>query len=213
MNSRENDVESEADAEADAHALPYSWLRFGGLALFVGGVVGAAQLATGAAGWVWLALAALAILAGMAGMAVGLRGELMAGRTKLTTPERSRLRFDQWHGLWVVGYTFSFIFAVNTVPGVESIILRAILIAVPFVLMAILISEFVRMVVRSDEHQRAQHVAASAIGGGVLIVAAAVWSMLGDMMGGWPSPPGWAFIPAFVVVYVLALSVLSRGEA
>ncbi len=208
-----DDMDAETGAQSTGAALRNSGLRFGGLLLFISGTVAVAQLFAHGGGLPWIALAAAATIAGLIAMALGLRGELMAGRTKLTTPERSRLRFDQWHGLWVLGYVLSFIFGLNTVPNMENVILRGVLITLPLVMLGVMISEFIRMIIRSDEHQRAQHVTASAVGAGGLVVALGAWSTLGELLGGWPSPPGWTLIPAFVVIYVIALSILNRGEA
>ncbi|WP_421785588.1 hypothetical protein [Hyphobacterium sp.] len=188
-----------------------SGLRLTGLVAFVGGSIWAAHaFASGAP--LWTAAAAFTTLAGMVAMAEGMRRELMAGRTRLTTPERSRLRYDQWHGFWVIGYVFSFVLAVNVAPSLENLLAKSALIAVPMILLVGMVSEFVRMIVKSDERQRAQHITASAIGAGTLVVSIAAWGTLGELMGGWPSPPGWTLLPSFAIVYAIALSVLNRGE-
>jgi uncharacterized membrane protein YcjF (UPF0283 family) len=188
-----------------------SGLRLGGLAAFVGGSIWAAHAFASSAP-LWTALAALTTLVGMVALVAGMRRELMAGRTRLTKPERARLRYDQWHGLWVIGYVFSFVLAVNVAPSLENLLYKSALIAVPLLLLVGMVSEFVRMIVKSDEYQRAQHVTASAVSAGILVVALAVWGTMGELMGGWPSPPGWTLLPSFAIVYAIALSVLNRGE-
>ncbi|MBI1235724.1 MAG: hypothetical protein GC188_03470 [Alphaproteobacteria bacterium] len=188
-----------------------SGLRLGGVAAFVSGSIWAAHAFVANAP-LWTAVAALTTLVGMIALVAGMRRELMAGRTSLTNPERARLRFDQWHGLLVVAYAFSFVLAVNVAPSLENLLYKSALIAVPLLLLVGMVSEFVRMIVKSDECQRAQHVTASAISAGTLVVAIAVWGTIGELMGGWPSLPGWTLLPSFAIVYAIALSVLNRGE-
>ncbi len=206
--------ENDPDHEGEAKAVPGSLLRFGGLLAFVAGCVATANLITASDGRLWLVLAAAVTLSGMVAMAIGLRRELMAGRQSLTTPERAKLRFDQWHGLWVLGYVFSFVFAANILPSLENDLMRIALIVVPIVFFAVMVLEFVRMIAKADEHQRAQHLTASSMGAGALVAGVAAWSTLGELVaGGLPQPPGWALIPSFTVLYVAILSVLNRDEA
>lgn len=204
---------SDTAASSAMSPLVSSSLRLGGVLVFVTGCIASANLFAYGVGWPWLVLAIAVTLSGMIAMAAGLRGELMAGRKRLTTPERSRLRFDQWHGLWVFGYVFSFIVALTLAPGLDNGVARSALIAAPLAFFAVMVFEFVRMIVKSDEHQRGQHITASAISAGALIVAAGGWSTLSELIGGAPQPPGWALLPAFSVLYVLALSIMNREDA
>ncbi len=186
-------------------------LRFAGLLTFVIGTVVSAQLFAHGISWIFAALAAVVAGAGMIAMAIGLKREALAGRTRLSTGEKALLRYEQFQGLWTVGFVLSFVFAELYAPTLTRPVLQGVVIATPLILLAVLVSEFVRMVVRSDEHQRAQYVAASAIAGGTLLVAATAWSVLASLLGGWPEPPGWSLLPGFAVVYGIALSILKRG--
>jgi len=197
----------------DMTKTPGSPFRLIGLIGFVGGTVASAQLFAHGAGWIWVTLAALIAAISMVAMAVGLRQEALAGRSRLTTPEKAQLCYDQLQGLWVVGFVLSFIFASLYLPGVERVWLRAGLIAVPLGFLAVLVTEFIRMVVRSDELQRGQQLIACSIAGGAVVVVATVWSMLSSLVGGWSDAPGIWLLPAFAVVYGIALSLIRRREA
>ncbi len=193
-------------------ALLASWLRFGGILVFVSATVISAQLFAHGASWAFAGLAALVALAGLIAMMVGLRREAMAGRSRLSTPERARLRFDQLHVIWVLGFTFSFLLAIVYAPQVEHAVLRGGIIAAPLIMLAVLVAEFVRMIVKSDEHQRAQHLAACAIAGGAVVVGATAWSVLNELVGIWPEPDAWTLLPTYAVIYGVTHAILARGD-
>lgn len=151
------------------------------------------------------AICAVAVLAAFVLMAWALRRNALEGRTRLPSPERARLRFQTLHGVWVVAFVLSFVFAAPRAQEVESAGFSLLLASAPFVFLALMVAEFVRMIVRSDEMERRQHVTASAIAGGGLVVFASFWSVLQVSAPGLPGLEGWTLLPAFAVIYALVL--------
>jgi hypothetical protein len=175
-------------------------------------VVAAVQLA-GAGAALGAGLAALIAFAAFALMAWSLRRRALAGRERLPTPERAALRFQTFNVLWVVAFVLSFVFLAPMAVQAEHAAARFAYLAAPVAALAVLVGEFVRMIVLSDEMERRQHIAATAIAGGALVAAAAFWGVLEAGMPGLASPQGWMLLPAFATLYAPALMILQRGRA
>ena len=189
-------------------------LRAAGLAGplgFAAGVVAAAQLAVAGA-MVGAGLAMLAALSAFALMAWSMRGSALDGRTRLPTPERAALRFQTLNALLVVAFVLSFVFMAPQAAQAEHPAVRLAYLAAPLAALAVLVAEFVRMIVLSDEMERRQHVAATAIAGGALVSGAAVWGVLEAGLPGLASLQGWMLLPAFATLYAPALMILRRGR-
>ena len=175
-------------------------------------VVAAAHLA--AAGRPVLAVAgAVAAFVALVLMAWSLRRRALDGRARLPKPEQARLRFQSLNGVWVTAFVLSLVFAAPAARDVEPAAFSLALKAAPLVFLALLVSEFVRMIVRSDERERRQHLTACAIAGGALVVLAALWSVLQVGAPGLAALPGWVFLPAFAVLYALALTALEGARS
>ena len=151
------------------------------------------------------ALSSVLTVAAFALMAWAIRRRALDGRTRLTTPERAKVRFQILQGVWVSAFVLSLVFGAPFADELEGGPLRLAVLGAPVLFLAILIGEFVRMIVRSDERERAQHVTACAVAGGALVVITALWSVLQIGAPGLPGLPGWALLPAFAVGYALVL--------
>lgn len=188
-------------------------IRAAGLAgpfAFALSVVAAALLA-GAGAALGAGLAALVALAAFVLMAWSMRRRALDGRKRLPTPERAALRFQIFNGLWVVAFVLSFVFIAPLAAETEQAFERFAYLATPAAALAVLVAEFVRMIVLSDERERRQHVAACAIAGGVLVAGAAFWGVLEAGLPGLSSPQGWILLPAFATLYAPVFALLQRG--
>ena len=175
-------------------------------------VVAAVHLA-GAGRPVLAAAGAVAAFAALVLMAWAFRRRALDGRARLPTPEQARLRFQSLNGVWVTAFVLSLVFAAPAARDVEPAAFSLALTAAPLVFLAILVSEFVRMIVRSDERERRQHLTACAIAGGALVVLAALWSVLQVSAPGLAALPGWVLLPGFAVLYALALTALQGARS
>jgi len=178
---------------------------------FALGVVAAVLLAVAGA-VLGAGLAALFALAAFGLMAWSLRRRALDGRKRLPTPERAALRFQTFNALWVVVFVLSFVFVAPLAAEAEHTGKRFVYLAIPAAALAVLVAEFVRMIVLSDERERRQHVAAAAIAGGALVAGAAFWGVLEAGLAGLASPKGWMLLPAFATIYAPALAILQRGR-
>jgi hypothetical protein len=178
---------------------------------FALGVVASVQLA--AAGAVISAgLAAFIALAAFGLMAWSLRRRALAGRERLPTPERAALRFQTFNALWVVAFVLSLVFLAPKAVEAEHAAARFAYLAAPTAALTILVAEFVRLILLSDEMERRQHLTASAIAGGALVAGAAFWGVLDTGLPGLPSLEGWMLLPAFAALYGPALMIIRRGQ-
>ncbi len=199
--------------EDDTHpSKPLSafWLRFGGLALLIGGTIFTTQLLAFGAHWGFAAVVALIGLGGLAAMSIGVRREALAGRSRLTTPERARLRFEQFHVLWVLGFVVAFVAAEPLASQMNNAIARGAFIGAPIALLVVLVAEFTRMIVLSDEFERGLHTTAIAIAGGGVVAGATGLSVLATLVDGWTEPQAWTFLPVFSVIYGVTHALLRR---
>jgi hypothetical protein len=204
-----DDVQGDGSREV-SKPLSASWLRFGGLTLLIGGTVFSTQLLAFGAHWGFAAAVAGLGLAGLIAMCVGVRREALAGRSRLTTPERARLRFEQLHVVWVLGFVISFVAAEPLLNQVSGPIVRGAVVAAPIVLLVVMVAEFTRMIVLSDELERQNHVTALGIAGSGVVAGVTGLSVLATLINGWSEPQGWTLLPVFSVVYGVSHWLLQR---
>lgn len=188
--------------------------RIGGIAgpiTFAFSVVAAVDMAKSGAALA-AGLAALAALAAFAVMSWSMRVRALDGRRRLPTPERARLRFQTVHVILVVVFVLCFAFVAPLASETDKVILSLAYAATPVFALAVLVAEFIRMIVMSDEMERRDHITASAAAAGALVVAATLWSVLQTGFPGLAALEGWVLLPAFAGLYALASVIIRRAR-
>jgi len=126
---------------------------------------------------------------------------------RLSPPDAARRRYNIVHTLVMLAFAGSIVTAARFGPGAAPA-LRWALMALPPLLLALAVWEFVRMVRKDDEMMQLLYLRAVSTSAGVVLVAGTIWGMIEVLMGS-PGFPSFRWFLAFAVVYGFVFSLLS----
>ncbi|HEY6816439.1 MAG TPA: hypothetical protein VI168_12940 [Croceibacterium sp.] len=126
---------------------------------------------------------------------------------RLSPPDAARRRYNIVHTLVMFAFAGSIVAVARFGPGAAPA-LRWALVALPAVLLALAVWEFVRMVRRDDEMMQLLYLRAVSISAGAVLVAGTIWGMI-EVLLGTPAFPAFLLLPAFATIYGVVFSVLS----
>lgn len=126
-------------------------------------------------------------------------------------PDAARARFMVAHVILALLFIVAMTGGAALLSRADTLALRVAATAAPALVLCLWAWEFARMIRRADEMMQAAHMRAVAIAAGLVLFAASLWGLFEQMLG-LPAYPSVYLLPAFAVVYSVALSAQGVRE-
>lgn len=139
---------------------------------------------------------------------IRLRGEGEPGE-QISPPDAARNRFMVLHVVFALTFVVAMLGGVAVIGTHDSPLVRAAATLVPAGVLLFWGWEFARMILRADEMMQAAHLRAVAIGAGIVLFGVSIWHLFATMAG-LPEFPQTFLLPAFAVIYSIAMSAQGR---
>lgn len=128
-----------------------------------------------------------------------------------SAPDAARRRFVLAQTAILVGFAAVMVATTIILRRVDVPWQRWLFAGGPVALLILWAWEFFRMIRADDEMMQAVHLRAVALSAGLVLLAASLWDVLVRLLAV-PAAPAFLLLPAFALVYGLALTILTPRE-
>lgn len=128
-------------------------------------------------------------------------------RAPSNAPDIARRRFIAIQSGLAAGFTIAMLVASACIPRVDHPAYRWLIASIPVILLIVWAWRFFEMIRADDERMQAIHLRAVAVGAGLVLLSVSLWGIFERLVGA-PEIPAFLQLPAFAVIYGVAMLYL-----